>query len=54
VDIKVLLVGDVVGKPGRQALTSVLPSLLEQQDIDFVIANGENAAKGSEINERLF
>ncbi len=53
-ELKVLLVGDVVGKPGRRALAMVLPSIREEHGIDFVIANGENAARGSGITEKLF
>ncbi len=49
-----LLIGDVVGRPGRRAVTSLLPGLIEERNIDFVIANGENAAKGSGITEKLF
>ena len=44
--MKVLLVGDIVGKPGRNAFTQVVAQLKEEERIDFVIANGENAASG--------
>jgi metallophosphoesterase (TIGR00282 family) len=44
--MRVLMVGDVVGKPGRRAVQTVLPELRRQQDVDFVIANAENAAGG--------
>jgi len=54
VEQRILLVGDVVGKPGRRALKAALPSLVEDRGIDFVIANGENAARGSGITEKLF
>ena len=53
-EIRVLLIGDVVGKPGRTYLKSVLPSLVQEKGVDFVIANGENAAQGSGITENLF
>ncbi|MCJ7764251.1 MAG: YmdB family metallophosphoesterase, partial [Dehalococcoidales bacterium] len=42
----VLAIGDIIGKPGRQAVKEILPSLKEQRGIDFVIANGENVAGG--------
>ena len=42
----ILAIGDVIGKPGRQALTKLLPGLREQHGLDLVIANGENAAGG--------
>jgi len=53
-DIRVLLVGDIVGKPGRTILKDVVPPYVEKHGIDFVIANGENAAQGSGITENLF
>ena len=42
----VLAVGDVVGKPGRQACIRLLPELREKHRIDLVIVNAENAAGG--------
>ncbi len=50
--MKVLFIGDVVGKPGRQAVKSLLPNLKNLYKIDLVIANGENAAAGFGINEK--
>jgi metallophosphoesterase (TIGR00282 family) len=50
----VLLVGDIVGKPGRTILKEKLPAYIEENRVDFVIANGENAAQGSGITESLF
>ncbi|MDD2897260.1 MAG: TIGR00282 family metallophosphoesterase [Desulfuromonadaceae bacterium] len=44
--IKILFVGDIVGKPGRQALSRELHRLVDRHTIDIVIANGENAAGG--------
>jgi metallophosphoesterase (TIGR00282 family) len=44
---KLLFVGDVVGRPGREILGERLLRLRSQLDIDFVIANGENAAAGA-------
>ncbi|MBI2908825.1 MAG: TIGR00282 family metallophosphoesterase [Chloroflexi bacterium] len=44
--MKILMVGDVVGRPGRRAVRELLPSLRQQHDIDLVVANGENAAGG--------
>lgn len=40
------MVGDVIGKPGRRALQQLLPVLRREQRLDFVVANGENAAGG--------
>jgi hypothetical protein len=44
--LTILLIGDVVGRPGRDAVRALLPSLREQYHLDFVIANGENSAGG--------
>ena len=37
-----MVVGDIIGKPGRQAVTHALPELRRELDLDMVIANGEN------------
>jgi metallophosphoesterase (TIGR00282 family) len=42
----ILAIGDVVGKPGRQAIHDLVPDLRKEYGIDLVIANGENAAGG--------
>jgi metallophosphoesterase (TIGR00282 family) len=42
----VLAIGDVIGRPGRQAVQKLLPGLRKQYDIDLVIANAENVAGG--------
>lgn len=44
--MKILMIGDVIGKPGREAVHSVLPELRKKHGINLVIANGENAAGG--------
>ncbi|MBU1355499.1 MAG: TIGR00282 family metallophosphoesterase [Candidatus Edwardsbacteria bacterium] len=44
--MKILFIGDIIGRPGRQAVEKLLPGLVEEHQIDFVIANGENAAAG--------
>ena len=41
-----LFIGDVVGKPGRRALSSLLPELIDRHRVDAVIVNVENAAGG--------
>jgi len=43
----VLFIGDIVGRPGRGAVKSILPELVTRAGIDFVIANGENLAAGN-------
>lgn len=47
--MKILFVGDVVGQPGRRAITELVPKLRRKHTIDLVIANGENSAGGSGI-----
>lgn len=51
--IKILFIGDIIGRPGREKVQEVLPSLIEEESINFVIANGENAAGGKGINPRI-
>jgi metallophosphoesterase (TIGR00282 family) len=49
----ILFVGDVFGRPGRDALLKRLPSLVLERGLDFVIANGENAASGAGITSKI-
>jgi metallophosphoesterase (TIGR00282 family) len=51
--VRLLFVGDIVGKPGRRALADLLPGLREQHQPDWVVVNGENAAGGLGITERI-
>jgi metallophosphoesterase (TIGR00282 family) len=44
--VRVLMIGDVIGKPGRQAVERTLAGMREERRIDLVIANGENLAGG--------
>lgn len=44
--MRILMVGDVVGRPGRRALKQLLPGLRRELGLDFVVVNGENAAAG--------
>jgi metallophosphoesterase (TIGR00282 family) len=50
--VKLLFIGDIVGQPGRRAVTQLLPKLRQEHRLDFVIANGENSAGGSGITPR--
>lgn len=52
--LRVVALGDVVGKPGRRALAKALPDFLERERIGFCMVNGENVAGGSGVTERLF
>ncbi len=51
--MKHLFVGDVVGRPGRRVLQRLLPELVAQRDIDYVVVNIENAAGGTGVNARV-
>src|SRR3954470_21787115 len=52
--IKILCLGDIVGKPGRLALAELLPALIRDRGIDLVVANAENAAGGSGLTPPIF
>jgi len=56
--MRVLLVGDIMGRLGRRAVTALVPALREELELDFVIANAENAAAGrgttAKIANQLF
>jgi len=51
--VKILFIGDIVGKPGRKALDLFLRKTQEQHGITFTIANGENAAGGFGVTESI-
>ena len=44
--MNILFLGDIIGKPGRDVASAELPGLRQSLKLDFVIANGENAAGG--------
>ena len=52
--MKILAVGDVVGKTGVNKLKESLPIIIKNNNIDFVIVNGENAADGMGLTEKLY
>jgi metallophosphoesterase (TIGR00282 family) len=52
--IRILCLGDLVGRPGRQVVHQKLPGLVRERKVDFVIANAENIAGGSGITTNLF
>lgn len=51
--MKILFVGDVVGRPGRDAVQGLLPGLRADRGVDVCIANGENVADGVGITAKL-
>ena len=52
--ITVLFIGDIVGRPGRNALKTWLPQWRSTHGLDFVIANGENAAGGMGVTTKIY
>jgi len=52
--LRILFLGDVVGKSGRNAISERLPKLIEQLSLDFVVVNGENASHGRGLTEKHY
>ena len=56
--MRILILGDVVGRPGRRAIQELVPSFVRSEGVDLVIANAENAAGGMGVDiksaEELF
>lgn len=56
--MNILLIGDIIGEPGREAIRELLPRLRKDHNLEFIVANGENAAGGNGITptvaEELF
>ena len=52
--LRILCLGDIVGRPGRQIVQQKLPALVREKSVDLVIANAENIAGGSGITSNLF
>ncbi len=50
---RILFLGDIVGEPGRRAVISNLAAIRAEEEIDFVVANGENAAGGRGITPKI-
>ena len=44
--MRVLMIGDIVGKPGRRAVRTLLPGIKNEFGVDLVVANAENSAGG--------
>jgi metallophosphoesterase (TIGR00282 family) len=51
--MRLLFLGDIVGRSGRKVVLDHLPRLIERYRLDFVIINGENSAGGFGINEKI-
>ncbi|MBW7905537.1 MAG: TIGR00282 family metallophosphoesterase [Phycisphaerae bacterium] len=52
--MRILFVGDIVGRPGKHACSHIVPRLVRERSIDLVLANAENIAAGSGITPQLF
>lgn len=51
--MKILVIADIVGRPGRRAVKGLLPGIQKENNIDFVIANAENAAGGRGLTRQV-
>jgi metallophosphoesterase (TIGR00282 family) len=51
--VRCMVIGDIIGKPGRQAITHALREMRDELDLDMVIANGENVAAGAGLTPSL-
>jgi len=52
--VRLLFLGDVVGRAGRRAVAERLPGLIDRHGFDFVIVNGENASHGNGLTENHY
>ena len=52
--MKVLVIGDIVGECGLKKTREILPNFKKKENIDFIIANGENSAEGMGITHNIF
>ena len=52
--MRFLCIGDVIGRTGRNSLKEFLPTVVKEEKVDFVIANGENAAGGFGLTKKVF
>ena len=52
--MRILFVGDVVGRSGRTAVSELLPGMIRDWALDLVVVNGENAAGGFGITEAIY
>ena len=52
--MKILIIGDIIGNAGVKKVKEIIPKYKKQNDIDFIIANGENSAEGMGITLKIF
>jgi metallophosphoesterase (TIGR00282 family) len=51
--MNIIFIGDIFGRPGRDALRKAMPEIRRRHEPDFIIANGENSAGGKGINAAI-
>ena len=51
--MKILFVGDIFGRPGKNVASKFIPRYFEEKGVDFCIANGENAAGGFGLTSNI-
>lgn len=52
--MRILIIGDIVGRPGKHACSVFVPRYIREKQVDFVVANAENAAAGSGLTPAMF
>ncbi|MBI5863352.1 MAG: TIGR00282 family metallophosphoesterase [Planctomycetes bacterium] len=52
--MRILIIGDIVGRPGKHACSQIIPRLIREREIDCVVANAENAAAGSGLTPQMY
>jgi metallophosphoesterase (TIGR00282 family) len=52
--MRLLFIGDIVGRPGRDIVCRAVPQLIEEKQLDLVVANAENAAGGSGLTPDIY
>lgn len=52
--MKILFIGDIVGRKGREKVKELLPSIQEKYNIDYTIANAENSAHGKGVTKKIY
>src|SRR5258708_4874644 len=52
--MRILFIGDIVGTPGVNIVEKAVPALIEREQLDLVVANGENAVAGSGLTPSVF
>ncbi|MBN2448310.1 MAG: YmdB family metallophosphoesterase, partial [Phycisphaerae bacterium] len=52
--MRMLLVGDIVGRPGKHACSQIIPRLIRERGVDYVVANAENVSAGSGMTPPVF